>query len=112
MIWRREKYSVPTRIQNPYHPACGTVALLIMLPRPQKFYPRTDHESPALATLPLKGNAVPTIQETEWAPGPVCTHAENLLPTAEFNPQTIKPVASCYPHIIKAYRRRRDIAAP
>jgi len=65
-----------------------------MLPRPPKFYPRTGHESLALAlaTLTPERNAVPTVQEAEWAPGPVRTHAENLVPTVGFNPQSIKPV--------------------
>jgi hypothetical protein len=112
MIWRREKYSVPTRIRSLYYPACGTVALPIMLTRPPKFYPQTGHENPAPATLPLEGNAVPTVQEAEWVPGPVWIHAENLLPTAGFNLQTAQLVASHYTHVMKVYRRRRGIAPP
>jgi hypothetical protein len=83
-----------------------------MLPGPPKFYPRTGHESLALATLPLKGNVIPTVQEAEWAPGPVWTHAENLVPTAGFHPQIIKPEASCYTYVVKAYRGSSGIAPP
>ena len=40
-------------------------------------------------------DAVPTVQETGWTPGPVWTGAENLaLPG--FDPRTVQPVASRY----------------
>jgi hypothetical protein len=35
------------------------------------------------------------LQKTGWAPGPVWTGAENLVPPG-FDPQTVQPVASCY----------------
>jgi len=56
-----------------------------------------------------RGNSVPTAQKAEWATASVCTHAENLVPTAGFNPQTVKPVASHYTCVTKAYRGRWDI---
>jgi len=47
MIWRREKYFVPTRIRTLYHPACGTVALPIMLPKGKKV--KQSHYRPGVA---------------------------------------------------------------
>jgi hypothetical protein len=38
---------------------------------------------------------VPIVQEAGWAPGPVCTGAENLAPPG-FDPRTVQPVASHY----------------
>jgi len=38
---------------------------------------------------------VPIVQEAGWAPGPVWTGAENLVPTG-FDPRTVQPVASRY----------------
>ena len=36
------------------------------------------------------------VQEAGWAPGPVCTGAENLAPPPGFDPRTVQPVASRY----------------
>ena len=38
---------------------------------------------------------VPITQEAGWAPGPVWTGAENLIPPG-FDPRTLQPVASRY----------------
>jgi len=48
----KRKIFVSTKIRTPDHSSGGTVSILPKLPQPQKFLPRTDHESPALATLP------------------------------------------------------------
>jgi hypothetical protein len=37
---------------------------------------------------------VPIVEEVGWAPGPVCTGAENLAPTGIRLPRTVQPVAS------------------
>jgi len=52
------------------------------------------------------------LQEAEWAPVPLWTHAENLMPTVGFNPQTVKLIPSRYTYVIKAYRGSRGIAPP
>ena len=52
-----------------------------------------QRQAPA-ALLPGK-DPVPTVQETEWAPRPVWTGAENLAPPG-FEPRTVQPVASRY----------------
>jgi hypothetical protein len=38
---------------------------------------------------------VPTVQEAEWAPGPVWTCAKNLVPPG-FDPRTFQPVVTRY----------------
>jgi hypothetical protein len=38
---------------------------------------------------------IPTVQEAEWAPGPVWTYVKNLAPPG-FDPWTVQPVASRY----------------
>jgi hypothetical protein len=60
----------------------------------------------------MKANAVPTVQEAEWAPGPLWTRTENLVPTVGFNLQTVKLIASRYTYVMKAYRGSRRIAPP
>jgi hypothetical protein len=45
-------------------------------------------------TLPPGKDAVPIVQEAEWASGPVWT-AENLVPPG-FDPRTVQPVVSRY----------------
>jgi hypothetical protein len=35
----------------------------------------------SLSFYPREGDTVPIVQEAGWAPGPVCTGAENLAPT-------------------------------
>jgi len=61
---------------------------------------------------PLERNPIPSVHEVWWAPGSVCTRAENLVPTVGFNPQTFKPVACHYTYVMKAYRGRWGIAPP
>jgi len=61
---------------------------------------------------PLERNPVPSVQEVRWAPAPVCTPAENLVPTVGFNPQTVKSVSSRYTYVVKAYRGRWGTAVP
>jgi hypothetical protein len=39
---------------------------------------------------------VPVVQEAGWAPGPVCTGAENLAPPLGLDHRTVQPVASRY----------------
>ena len=46
-------------------------------------------------TLPPGKDPVPIVQEAEWAPGPVWTGAENLVPTG-IRSWTLQPVASRY----------------
>ena len=76
-----------------------------MLPRFAQCHPRTGHEVLALATLPLKGNPAPIVQEAKGASGPVWTGAQNPFPTPVLNPQTVHPAVRCYTHIMKAYKR-------
>jgi hypothetical protein len=54
---------------------------------------RGQRHAPA-ALYPGK-DAVPIVQETGWAPGPVWTGAENLAPPG-FDPRPVQPVASRY----------------
>jgi hypothetical protein len=41
-----------------------------------------------------KKDPVPIVQEAGWAPGPVWTGAENLVPPPTFDARTVQPVAS------------------
>jgi hypothetical protein len=51
----------------------------------------------APAPLAQERDRAPTVQEGEWAPGPVWTRAENLDPPPPgFDPRTDQPVASRY----------------
>jgi hypothetical protein len=54
----------------------GTVAMLTMLPQTPTFHPRTGLVGPI-----LERNLVGSVQEGGWAPSPVLTGAENLVPT-------------------------------
>jgi hypothetical protein len=54
----------------------------------------------------LERNPIRSVQDLWWAPASVCTQAENLVPTAGFNPQTVKPVACHYTYVMKVYRVR------
>ena len=48
-------------------------------------------------SLPPRKGTVPIVQEDGWAPGPVCTGAENFVPSPPgFDPRTVQPVASRY----------------
>jgi hypothetical protein len=49
----------------------------------------------ATAALYPGKDPVTLVQDVRWAPGPVCSGAENLTPTG-FDPLTIPPVASRY----------------
>ena len=62
-----------------------------LTPRPGRFTPGND--------------AVPIVQETGWAPGPVCSCAVNLASTRIRSPdRTVQPVASrCTDYAIPAY---------
>jgi hypothetical protein len=62
----KRKYSVPTRIQTPCHPACGTVTLPIMLPSPPKFYSRTGHKSWPWPLYPWKEIPYPLYKRLGW----------------------------------------------
>jgi len=46
-------------------------------------------------TLPPWKDPVPVVQEVGWAPGPVWTGAENLVPTG-IRSRTVQPVVSGY----------------
>jgi len=59
---------------------------------------------------PLKRNPVPTTQEVRWAPGPVFTGTENLVPTSDYNLQIVQPIASSYTYFKKAYWENRGTA--
>jgi len=41
----------------------------------------------------LGKDPVPIVQEARWAPGPVWTGAENLVPPPGVDPRTVQPVA-------------------
>jgi hypothetical protein len=46
-------------------------------------------------SLPQGKDPVPIVQEAGWAPGPVCTGAENLASTG-IQSRTVQPLASRY----------------
>ena len=41
-------------------------------------------------------DVVPIVQKAGWAPGPVWTGAENLVPPPRLDPRTVQPIASRY----------------
>ena len=45
---------------------------------------------------PWEKDPVPIVQEAGWAPGPVCTGADSLVPTGIRSPGTAQPLASHY----------------
>ena len=47
------------------------------------------------AALYVQKRPGPIVQQAGWAPGPVWTGAENLVPPG-FDPRTVQPVASRY----------------
>jgi hypothetical protein len=53
---------------------------------------RVQRHAPPRPLFTPRKNPVPILQEAEWAPGPVCTGAENLAPP-RFDPRTFQPVA-------------------
>ena len=112
--FEEEKNFVRTRIRIRNHPASGIFTTLTILPWPPKFHPTIGHEGPAWPwpLYPQRGNTVPTAQKTEWTTASVCTRAENLVPIVGFNPQTIKPVASRYTYVMKAYWGRWGLVPP
>jgi len=65
------------------------------------FHPIAGHDDPALAALP-RGNG----QVVGWAPEPVSTGRENLVPTPGFKSQTAQPIASIYTQVKKVYSRK------
>lgn len=93
---RTEESFLTTRTQTLYHPASGTDMIPTMLPRLQKYNYRTGHKGPALDALPLEKRPSTYFTGAGWTPGPACTHAQNLMPTAGFYLQTIKPTTSGY----------------
>jgi hypothetical protein len=58
---------------------------------------------------PMEIDPVPIVQEVGWAPRPVPTGAENLVPTLGFKPQTVQTMASSYTHV-EVYRGSRGTA--
>jgi len=58
----------------------------------RKFYPRET-------------DPVPMVQESEWAPGPVCSGAINLGPPPGFDPRDVEPVENRYTvYVIPAHQ--------
>ena len=81
-----------------------------MLPQPQNItleQPMNTRLSPPYI---MQRNLVSTAQEVGWAPRPVWTHAENLVPTPRLKPQTIQPVATPFTHNLKSYSGRSGLA--
>ena len=102
-FWRREKFLSLLQFWTLDHPEGGKDAVHTMTPRFPKYHPRTGHDGHPLLFYNLERKPVPILQEAGWAPGPVWSGAENLVPKLGFNPQIVPTIARHYTHVTKAY---------